>query len=94
MRFLIGAHYKGQLVSWCLTQFDGSIGMVFTLPAFRQLGLAAQLNLELASELFTLQEHVFAFVGHGNVSSRRLFEKLGYQQTSSVDWIAVRRNNK
>ena len=81
-------------MSWCLTQFDGSIGMVFTVPTFRQFGLAAQLNLELASELFALQEHVFAFVGHGNVASRRLFEKLGYRQTSSVDWIAARRNNK
>ncbi|CAF1180158.1 unnamed protein product [Rotaria sordida] len=36
-----GAYHNKQLVSWCLTRFDGSFGAVFTLPEFRRLGLAS-----------------------------------------------------
>ncbi|CAF1079535.1 unnamed protein product [Rotaria sordida] len=36
-----GAYHNEQLVSWCLTRFDGSFGIVFTLPEFRRLGLAS-----------------------------------------------------
>ncbi|CAF2100420.1 unnamed protein product [Rotaria magnacalcarata] len=87
--FSIGAYCEGQLVSWCLTQFDGSFGMVFTMPEFRRLGLAALLNIELASELFKMQDRVFCFIVRENQASFKMFEKLGYHQTCAVDWIQL-----
>ncbi|CAF2685370.1 unnamed protein product [Rotaria sp. Silwood2] len=82
-----GAYCQGQLVSWCLTQFDGSFGMVFTIPEFRRFGLATLLNINLASELFKVQERVFCFVIRENEASCKMLEKLGYHQTCAVDWI-------
>ncbi|CAF0950718.1 unnamed protein product [Rotaria sp. Silwood1] len=82
-----GAYCQGQLVSWCLTQFDGSFGMAFTIPEFRRLGLATLLNIQLASELFKMQERVFCFVIRENEASCKMLKKLGYHQTCAVDWI-------
>lgn len=83
----LGAYCNGNLVSWCLTQFDGSIGMVFTLPEFRRHGLAALLNVRLTSELIKLQGRAFCYVIRDNQTSLKMFSKLGYEQTCTVDWI-------
>ncbi|CAF3740447.1 unnamed protein product [Rotaria sp. Silwood1] len=84
---LKSAYRNGQLVGWCLTHFNGSFGMMFTLPEVRQLGVSAVGNVSLALELFKFQEHVFCFVLCENEASYKMLEKLGYRSTCIVDWI-------
>ncbi|CAF4791023.1 unnamed protein product [Rotaria sp. Silwood1] len=84
-----GAYRDGQLVSWCLTQFSGYFGMMFTLSEVRRLGIASLVNASLASELFKFQEHVFCYVLFGNKASYKMLEKLGYRQTCIIDWLTV-----
>ena len=82
-----GAYRDGQLISWCLTKFSGSIGTVFTTPEARGLGLATILNTRLLSKLFELQERAFCYISDDNIASLRVFEKLGFHKTCLMDWV-------
>ena len=84
-----GAYRDGELISWCLTKYDGSIGTVFTQPKARRLGLSSALNDLVASKLFEIQQRVYCFVAQDNAVSLRMFERLGYFPSCLMDWIIV-----
>jgi len=75
------------LISWSLTQYNGSVGTVFTKPEARRLGLATILNAYVASKIFEQQEQAYCFVAYDNIASLTMLEKLGYRRTCNVDWV-------
>ena len=89
-----GAYRDEQLISWCLTKYDGSIGTVFTQPNARRLGLASALCHLVTSELLNIQERVYCFVAQDNVASLSMLQGLGYSPVCLMDWNILHSNGE
>lgn len=59
-----------------------SISNVAIIPAFQKLGLATQM-MQAWLQKFPADTHIFLEVREGNVSARRLYEKLGFTLMST-----------
>ncbi|CAF1038021.1 unnamed protein product [Rotaria sordida] len=85
-----GAYHNEQLVSWCLTKFDGSFGIMFTLPEFRRLVDVGLLQIHkaldyigsLAKPLIISKIRLDIISGQG---TRTYFKEFNQVQTSSED---------
>ena len=86
----LGAYCDGQLISWCLTQYDGCIGMAFTKPSARRFGLQSLLVTYLAFELLKYQEHIIDFVVCDNDISLNMMDKMGWKKVCQMDWIGLK----
>ena len=89
-----GAYRNGELISWCLTKYDGSIGTAFTQPNARRLGLSSALCDLVASKVLEVQERVYCFVAQDNVASLGMLERLGYSPLCLMDWNIFQSNGE
>jgi predicted GNAT family acetyltransferase len=85
--YYTGAYRYGKLVSWRLLQYNGSLGMAYTIDEERRQGLSSFLNIKLAEKVFQMQDHVFCTVLQKNLSSIELLTKLGYRSVCDEYWL-------
>lgn len=64
----------------------GSLGVLQVLPSHRRLGLGGLLVRYLSKRISELGEEVLAPVVSENAPSRKMFEKLGFQQIDYIYW--------
>ncbi|KAG7334397.1 hypothetical protein KOW79_002804 [Hemibagrus wyckioides] len=69
---------EGQPVSWILTYASGAMGMLYTMPEYRQKGYAKALVVTLAKKLHSEGYPVFCFIELNNQASYRVFSSLGF----------------
>ncbi|KAK3553961.1 hypothetical protein QTP70_017454, partial [Hemibagrus guttatus] len=69
---------EGRPVSWILTYASGAMGMLYTLPEYRQKGYAKALVKTLAKKLHSEGYPVYCFIELENQASYRLFTSLGF----------------
>ena len=67
-----------QLVSWALQYHRGCIAHVYTLEHYRKRGLAINVVHELCRRMKLKGETPMAEIREGNITSDRLFKKLGF----------------
>ncbi|BFF95889.1 uncharacterized protein DMAD_13196 [Drosophila madeirensis] len=83
----VGAYDEtGKLVAWCLRLTIGSLGLLQVLESHKRLGLGNLMVRALSKKINDLGEPVVAPVVPQNTASRRMFEKLGFQQIDKVFW--------
>jgi GNAT superfamily N-acetyltransferase len=82
----------GQAVCWALEYPDGSMGMVYTLPEHRRLGLASACVQDLACKLLRGgAPEAFCFVTRDNEASRQMLGGLGFVPSGCYVWMAFAR---
>ncbi|KAH8409366.1 hypothetical protein KR222_001793, partial [Zaprionus bogoriensis] len=83
----VGAYdEKGKLIAWCLRLPLGSLGLLQVLESHKRLGLGNLLVRYLSKQISALGDEVLAPVITENTPSRKMFEKLGFQQIDYVYW--------
>lgn len=68
----------GQPVSWVLTYASCAMGVLYTLPAYRQKGYAKALVTVLAKKLHSKGYPTYGIVEQENQTSYTLFSSLGF----------------
>ena len=66
---------RGRCVAWALTNHNGSVGQVHTLPDYRRRGLAHAVWSDVAQRLADQGFKAYSFVEIDNVASLNLFRK-------------------
>lgn len=67
----------------------GSLGLLQVLESHKRLGLGSLLVRYLSKRIVELGDEVLTPVVTENIPSRRMFEKLGFQQIDYVYWTSV-----
>ncbi|ORY27354.1 hypothetical protein BCR39DRAFT_538447 [Naematelia encephala] len=82
----------GTAISWSMTQHDGVIGSLYTLPDYRRRGLA-QIVVEqrIKRDLETgFGVGGYCYIYRGNKGSEGLFGRMGWQRRWGVQWVSLR----
>ncbi|XP_017013322.2 uncharacterized protein Glyat [Drosophila takahashii] len=79
----------GEPLAWCLRSPHGSLCNLHVLPTHRRKGLGSLAVLFMAHEIKATGSEVLATVVPENQSSRKMFEKLGFKDTSKLYWAVM-----
>lgn len=76
----------GTLAAWIITNLDGSLGALYTMPEYRRRGLARALVAE------HLKKHArdvrgFCHIERGNTASEKMWSALGWKPEWAVQWL-------
>lgn len=85
--YVIGNKWKEPIAFGGITQ-EGAIGGLFVVPYYRKRGYATIMVKHL--EKIAIErglKKITSVTHHKNVSTRRLFRKLGYKELDFGDWI-------
>lgn len=85
-----GSAAKSEPVCWIMTNSDGSLSALYTIPEYRRHGLAhwaVQDRLEKSEEM-GVRGHCYVF--EGNQASSALWVKLGWEKAWRASWVYVR----
>ena len=83
-----GVYLNHELVSWAITTPTATINALFTKEANRRQGFA-ELTLKSISKLNAIYGlHSLCHVIHGNSSSEKLMEKVGFIYTNTLNWFS------
>jgi hypothetical protein len=86
----VGITVDGQLVSWVLRYLDGTLGMVWTEPDYRNKGYAATVIVaavqDVRHRLGSNDERMVAYIVDSNETSQNLFKKLQWRRVADADW--------
>jgi GNAT superfamily N-acetyltransferase len=82
---------RGQPVSWALTQYDGQMAMMYTVPAARRRGLGMVVTLALARQLLRAGATPFLYIEHGNAAAQQHVARMGFTRHGDFRWFEARR---
>ncbi|XP_017854354.1 uncharacterized protein LOC108607818 [Drosophila busckii] len=83
----VGAYdANGRMVSWCLREPIGRVGMLQVQESQKRLGLGSLMVRYISKKIMEQGEEVLAAVVLENVASSKMFEKLGFKQIDNVYW--------
>lgn len=85
----IGAFTKDgdELVAWCLRHQCGALGTLQTAESHQRRGLGALVTKAMMKILADLEMDTFGLVGSHNISSVKLFERLGFEVIDECCWL-------
>ena len=78
---------NGELLCYMLVHLNGSIGMLFTHKTHRKRGFATSAISRLTEKQIKKGNSVFCYIVNENNDSRRVFQRLGFEQEASVSWL-------
>ncbi len=86
---VFGAHYHGTLVGFVGRHYDGSIGMLEVLPAFRRLHIGTSLACFMINRVMSLGETPYAHILLDNLPSLALTGSVDGAEISDelIAWI-------
>ncbi len=78
-----------ELVAYVLSQYYGSIGMLYVKPEHRRHGLATIAVSALATKLLQQNTPAYCFVEKDNEASIKLHQKCGFltQEGADLEWL-------
>ncbi len=76
-------------VCWCLTHFENSLGMLYTLPEHRRKGYALEVMTCITNKLIAQGDIPYAYIVKGNSASELLAPKYNLQYVCDVTWLGV-----
>ncbi len=80
-------YINDRIASYALFRENGSMGMLRTLPEYRNLGLAKIITHEMIKSARKRNWLPHCYIAHDNLVSRRVTEKSGFQFYASQYWF-------
>lgn len=81
---------NGELVAWCLTHGDSSMGFMYVMEGYRNKGYAFDISLKVINHLREIGKIPFVHIIRGNTKSLNLAKKLGFYVVSEVNWFKLK----
>lgn len=75
------------LMGWCFTLQSGAMGALQVREEYQGMGIGLLITVEMARLYMYQNQDSMAFVGPLNVSSRKIFERLQFQQIDTIYWL-------
>ena len=82
-------YIDGQIASYVLVHEDNSIGYMFTLDAYRKLGLGYWVSLDIVKQIQALGVVPFLEINKANFKSQGLAGKLGFEKDAFTPWFGI-----
>lgn len=76
-------------VSWLVRREDGSMGIMYTMENYRQLGIGIFLSQHMINKILDMGQTPYLHIHHGNIPSIRLAESLGFRLVGDIHWFGV-----
>ncbi len=78
-------------VSWALTQYDGQMAMMYTVPEARRRGLGMDVTLAMAKTMLDLGRVPFLYIEHDNSAAQKHVDRMGFSRHGDYRWFEARR---
>ncbi len=82
-------YIDGQIASYVLVHEDNSIGYMYTLEKYRNLGLGYWVSLDIIRQIKALGIIPFLEINKANVKSQGLARKLGFEKDAFTPWFGI-----
>lgn len=82
----------GKPVCWCLCHLEKSLGMLYTLPEYRQQGLALEVITALCNDVISRGDIPYAYIVDTNVPSLSLAAKYNFVSVKRADYFLISKN--
>jgi hypothetical protein len=82
-------YIDGQIASYVLVHEDNSIGYMFTLDAYRKLGLGYWVSIDIVKQIQALGIVPFLEINRANFKSQGLAGKLGFEKDAFTPWFGI-----
>jgi len=82
-------YIDGQIASYVLVHEDNSIGYMYTLEAYRNLGLGYWVSLDIIRQIKALDIVPFLEINQMNAKSQGLASKLGFEKDAFTPWFGI-----
>ncbi len=82
-------YIDGQIASYVLVHEDNSIGYMFTLDAYRKLGLGYWVSIDIVKQIQRLGIVPFLEINKANFKSQGLAGKLGFEKDAFTPWFGI-----
>ena len=82
---------NGEAVSWALLREDASLGVMYTLEAYRKKGLAAKVSNDLIKKVLIKGYQPYVHIVVENTPSRNLAKELGMNLFGEVVWFGMKK---
>lgn len=82
-------YIDGQIASYVLVHEDNSIGYMYTLDAYRKLGLGYWVSIEIVKQIQALGVVPFLEINKANFKSQGLAGKLGFEKDAFTPWFGI-----
>jgi len=82
---------QGQPISWALLREDGSLGVMYTLEAYRKQGLALTVSRDLIKKVIKAGYQPYVHIVVDNYPSRNLAEHLNMVHYDEILWFGMER---
>lgn len=79
----------GQPVAWAITQDDGAIGFLHSLPEYRGKGFAKAITIDIINKLRIKDMLPFVHIEENNIKSSPLAQSLGFKFDRKINWYEV-----
>jgi len=80
-----------QPVSWALTQYDGQMAMMYTVPGARRKGYGMSVTLALARMVLDSGRVPFLYIEHGNEAAQQHVRRMGFARWGDYRWFEARK---
>lgn len=80
----------GQPVAWVMMHRDGSVGIMYVQEAYRKLGLAYKLSLDIIEKVKKQNKIPFIHINVNNDASLKLAKKVGFKRYKDVFWYGIK----
>lgn len=84
-----GVYLDGKLVSYALVHEDDSIGFMYTLEAYRHLGIGYWVTLDITAKMLQKGRVPFVEITEKNFKSQGLAKKTGYVKDAFTPWFGI-----
>lgn len=78
-------------VSWVVQREDGSMGIMYTLEAYRRRGLGHHLTKFLVNAILAKGETPYLHIHLHNQASVKLAESLGFKKVDVINWFGIKK---
>lgn len=75
------------LMGWCYILQSGAMGALQVCPEFQGKGIGSLVTVALAKMLSDQGKDSFAYVGPTNWPSRKVFDRLQFQDIGTIYWL-------
>lgn len=80
-----------QPVSWALTQYDGQMALMYTVPEARRKGYGMSVTLALARMMLDRGAVPFLYIEHDNEAAQQHVRRMGLIRWGDYRWFEARR---